>query len=180
MSGSFDELLDKHSALRAHAEGMGGPEKLARRSASGVLNARERLNLLLDDGAWFESGLFATSNRPEVQHKTPADGKITGFGRVDGRPIGLVANDFTVLGASSSVVNGKKIRHVKETATRRGMPLVFLGESSGARMPDRMGASGRASFGQDRYENRRLRETPWVMESPTAIKRSGSVDGRGG
>ncbi|MDE0812331.1 MAG: methylmalonyl-CoA carboxyltransferase, partial [Alphaproteobacteria bacterium] len=106
--------------------------------------------------------LFATSNRPEVQHKTPADGKITGFGRTDGRPVGVIANDFTVMGASSSVVNGKKIRHVKETATRRGMPLVFLGESSGARMPDRMGASGRASFGQDRHEYRRLRETPWV------------------
>jgi len=162
MSTPFDELLSEHEALRARAEGMGGPDKLARRRASGVFNARERLNLLLDDGAWFESGLFATSNRPEVQHKTPADGKITGFGRVEGRPIGLVANDFTVLGASSSVVNGKKIRHVKETATRRGMPLVFLGESSGARMPDRMGATGRASFGQDRYEYRRLRETPWV------------------
>jgi acetyl-CoA carboxylase carboxyltransferase component len=76
--------------------------------------------------------------------------------------VAVIANDFTVLGASSSVVNGKKIRHVKETATRRGIPLVFLGESSGARMPDRMGATGRASFGQDRYEYRRLRETPWV------------------
>jgi len=73
-----------------------------------------------------------------------------------------VSNDFTVLGASSAVINGKKIRHVKETATARGMPLVFLGESSGARMPDRMGAAGRAILGQDRYEYRRRRETPWI------------------
>ena len=159
---SFDELTAEHARRKAHAEGMGGPAKLEKRKAQGVLNARERLDCLLDDGQWFESGLFATSNRPEVQHKTPADGKIAGFGKADGRPIAVIANDFTVMGASSSVINGKKIRHVKETATKRGMPLVFLGESSGARMPDRMGATGRASFGQDRFEYRRLRETPWA------------------
>ena len=158
----FDELMREHAARAETAQGMGGPEKLTRRKERGVLNARERLDRLLDDGEWFESGLFATSNRPEVQHKTPADGKIAGFGRMDGRPVAVVANDFTVMGASSSVINGKKIKHVKETANKRGMPLVFLGESSGARMPDRMGATGRASFGQDRYEYRRLRETPWV------------------
>ncbi len=159
---ALDDLLAEHARRAGKALGMGGPEKLARRSESGVLNARERLDRLLDEGKWFESGLFATSNRPEVAAKTPADGKIAGFGHVDGRPVAVIANDFTVMGASSSVVNGKKIRHVKETASRRGMPLVFLGESSGARMPDRMGATGRASFGQDRYEYRRLRETPWV------------------
>ena len=54
---------------------------------------------------------------------------------IDGRPVAVMSNDFTVLGASSSVVNGKKIRHLKETATRKGMPFVLLGESSGARMP---------------------------------------------
>jgi acetyl-CoA carboxylase carboxyltransferase component len=159
---ALDEILAQHEQRKAKALGMGGPERLAKRAASGVLNARERLDRLLDDGEWFESGLFATSNRPEVQDKTPADGKIAGFGRIEGRSVGVIANDFTVMGASSSVINGKKIRHVKETATKRGMPLVFLGESSGARMPDRMGASGRASFGQDRYEYRRTRETPWV------------------
>lgn len=159
---SLEDILTEHAQHTEKALGMGGPEKLARRKASGVLNARERLAVLLDEGQWFESGLFATSNRPEVQNKSPADGKIAGFGRIDGRSVAVIANDFTVLGASSSVVNGKKIRHVKETATKRGMPLVFLGESSGARMPDRMGASGRASFGQDRFEYRRLRETPWV------------------
>lgn len=159
---ALDDLLDEHARRTETALAMGGDDKLARRREQGVLNARERLQHLLDDGQWFESGLFAHSIRPEVAQRTPADGKIAGFGRIEGRPAAVVANDFTVLGASSSVVNGKKIRHVKETATRRGMPLVFLGESSGARMPDRMGAHGRASFGQDRHEYRRLRETPWV------------------
>ena len=158
----FDDLIGELEKRRQHALGMGGPEKLAKRREQGVLNARERLDRLLDDGKFFESGLFATSNRPEVAHKTPADGKIAGFGRIEGRPVAVVSNDFTVLGASSAVINGKKIRHVKETATARGMPLILLGESSGARMPDRMGAAGRAILGQDRLEYRRLRETPWV------------------
>jgi acetyl-CoA carboxylase carboxyltransferase component len=66
-----------------------------------------------------------------------------------------------VLGASSSIVNMKKIRHVKQAASKRGLPLVMLGESSGARMPDRMGAAGRAILAQDPTEYQRLRETPW-------------------
>ena len=159
---AFEDTLDDLRQRRERALGMGGPDKLAKRKATGLLNARERIDRLLDGGEFFESGLFATSHRPEVAHKTPADGKIAGYGRVDGRPVGLVSNDFTVLGASSAVINGKKVRQVKETATRRGMPLILLGESSGARMPDRMGAPGRAILGQDRFEYRRLRETPWV------------------
>ena len=59
-------------------------------------------------------------------------------------------------------LNMKKIRHVKQAASRHGMPLVFLGESSGARMPDRMGAAGRAILAQDPTEYQRLRETPWA------------------
>ena len=97
-----------------------------------------------------------------MRAKTPADGKVAGFARIDGREVALVSNDFTVLGASSSVVNMKKIRHTKETATKRGLPLIFLGESSGARMPDRMGAAGRSIIAQDPIEYQRLRETPWV------------------
>lgn len=141
---------------------MGGAEKLERRRAEGHLNARERIERLLDPGSFVESGMLATSHRPEVSERTPADGKVAGYGRIDGRPVALVSNDFTVMGASSSVVNGKKIRHMREVATRSGIPLVFLGESSGARMPDRMGAQGRAILGQDPTEYQRRRQTPWV------------------
>ena len=88
---------------------MGGPDKLAKRKASGAWNARERLDHLLDQDSFVESGLFATSHRPEVANRTPADGKVAGFGKVDDRPVAIVSNDFTVLGASSSVINGKKI-----------------------------------------------------------------------
>ena len=91
-----------------------------------------------------------------------ADGKIAGFGRIDGRRVAVVSNDFTVLGASSSAINGKKIRHVKRAAMQGGMPLILLGEFAGARMPDRMGATGRAMLGQDPEEYLRERQTPWV------------------
>jgi methylmalonyl-CoA decarboxylase subunit alpha len=157
-----DEPSTELKSRKAKALAMGGSEKLERRRVEGHLNARERIDALFDKDSFVESGLFATSFRPEVRDRTPADGKIAGFGRIEGRPAAIVSNDFTVLGASSSVVNGKKIRHMREVATRSGMPLVFLGESTGARMPDRMGASGRAILGQDPVEYQRLRQSPWV------------------
>lgn len=158
----FESELSELRQQTQAALTMGGEDKLARRRADGVLNARERLEKLLDKDSFVELGMFARGIRPEVQDRTPADGKVAGFGRIDGRPVGIISNDFTVLGASSSVVNGKKIRHARETADRCGLPLVLLGESSGARMPDRMGAAGRAILGQDPLEFRRLRATPWV------------------
>ena len=159
---AHEQMLAEFERAREKALGMGGPDKLAKRKAEGHLNARERLAGLLDPGSWEESGLFATSHRAEVRDRTPADGKVAGFGKVEGRRVAVVSNDFTVLGASSSVVNGKKIRHVREVASKSGMPLVLLGESTGARMPDRMGAEGRAILGQDAHEYRRLRESPWA------------------
>jgi acetyl-CoA carboxylase carboxyltransferase component len=158
---AFEEHIKELDRRDAEALGMGGPEKLAKRKAEGVLNARERIDRLIDPGSFIESGRYARSNRPEVKHKTPADGKIAGFGTIEGREVAFVSNDFTVLGASSAVINMKKIKHVKQVAAKRGMPLVLLGESSGARMPDRMGAAGRAIIAQDPTEYQRLRETPW-------------------
>lgn len=159
---TMDELQQGLAERRARALAMGGPAKLAKRREQGVLNARERLDVLLDPGSFTESGLLAVGMRAEVKESSPADGKVAGFGRIDGRRVAVVSNDFTVLGASSSSVNGKKIRHVKRAAIQGGMPLVFLGESAGARMPDRMGASGRAILGQDPEEYLRLRQVPFV------------------
>ena len=159
---SQDDLLHELNERTAKVLGMGGADKLAKRKAEGHLNARERIDYLIDEDSFFESGMFAVGIRPEVRHKTPADGKVAGFARIDGREVGLVSNDFTVLGASSSVINMKKIKHVKQVASKRGLPLVLLGESSGARMPDRMGSAGRAIIAQDSTEYQRLRETPWA------------------
>ena len=157
----FENNQAEHLQRIRKAQAMGGPEKLDLLHREGRLNARERVTYLVDAETFHETGLFATSIRPEMRDKTPADGKVAGFAQINGRPIGLIANDFTVLGASSSAVNSKKVHHVKEIATRKGMPLVFLGESTGARMPDVMGAAGMGQS-QNPTQYRRTRESPWA------------------
>jgi len=158
------ERIEREFAAReAKARAMGGASKLAKRREAGVLDARARLARLFDAGTYVESGLFSTSANPADRDKSPSDGKIAGFGHVDGRMAAAVANDFTVMGASSGATNGRKIAHLKRVATERGMPLVFLGESSGARMPDHMGSRGMGSLlGNDGLQYRRMREVPWA------------------
>jgi acetyl-CoA carboxylase carboxyltransferase component len=105
---AFEKLIEEFKQKTDEVMAMGGPEKLAKRKAEGHLNARERIDYLIDEGSFIESGRFARSNQPAVKHKTPADGKVAGFAKIDGRDIALVSNDFTVLGASSAVINMKK------------------------------------------------------------------------
>lgn len=158
-----EPILDHVDQRRAAARAMGGARKLERRRADGLMNARERIAALCDEGSFLEAGLHAHSVFPADKDKTPGDGKLTGYATVDGRPTAVVSNDFTVKGASSSLTNMRRIAHVKRTATQRGMPLVFLGESSGARMPDNMGAAGMGTLlGNDPLQYVRHRETPWV------------------
>lgn len=151
----------RHKERRAHALGMGGERKLAARAERGELNARERVARLFDDDSFRETGLFATSNVDADQHVTPADGKVTGTGRVDGRRAGVIAYDFTVKGASSGAVSNKKMGHLKDLTARTGMPLVYLAESTGVRMPDVMGGTGLGNA-NDRTRFLRRRTNPWV------------------
>jgi methylmalonyl-CoA decarboxylase subunit alpha len=157
----FEDLLKALEAREQQALAMGGAEKLAQREAEGVLNARERIERLFDPGSFTESGMLAVSNRAEDRQSTPADGKVAGYGRISGREAAVISNDFTVKGSSSAGINIKKLKQMKAVAKKRGIPIVFLGESTGARMPDVMGA---ASIGSkdDPVEYQRLRESPWA------------------
>jgi acetyl-CoA carboxylase carboxyltransferase component len=159
---AFEALLAEYEARRAKALAGGGADKYAKRTAAGVLNARQRIALLLDKDSFIESGLFGSSAvYPEQADETQTDGKIAGYGRIDGRDVAVVVNDFTVKGASTSATNSKKIAHMKRTATERGMPLVLIGESTGARLPDAMGSRGMGQLlGNDPTQFRRMRETP--------------------
>ena len=160
---AFDEMYDEYERRRAKALAMGGPERLARRKNAELLNARERIDYLVDPGSWVESGLFTVSHIPAERESSPGDGKITGYGSIEGREAVVISNDFTVKGASSSVVNMKRIGQMRRTALERGIPMVFLGESSGARIPDNMGAYNMgAILGGDATQYRRLREQPWA------------------
>jgi acetyl-CoA carboxylase carboxyltransferase component len=156
----FRQQISEYAARAASARAMGGPEKLARRRQDGVLNVRERIERLLDPGTFRESGLFGVSFIPEMRDSTPCDGKVTGFGKVDGRRVGVVGYDFTVKGSSSSYTNNRKMAHIKDTGSRRGFPVVFLGESTGVRMPDIMGEGMGMNFEGPRFF--RMREAPWV------------------
>ena len=158
---TYADKIAEHARRRARALGMGGPEKLARRKAQGLLNARERLDALLDPESFSEVGLFAVSARVEDRDRSPADGLVTGYGRIDGREVAVAASDLTGLGASSATVMGAKLRHIRETEIKNGTPLVLLGECGGARMPDAQGAAGMGGIGLN-YDYNRMRETPWV------------------
>ena len=144
---SFEETLDDLHRRRAQAQAGGGPARLARHKAAGKLNARERIEKLLDPASFQEIGLLAHSDMPGEASNTPRDSKIAGFGRLAGRKLGVVASDFTVKAGTSSRVASKKEFTVSEMCANKGFPLVYLGEAGGARMPDIMGAVGLATYG---------------------------------
>lgn len=155
------EFAASHEDRRSAALAMGGPKKLLARADKGDLNVRERIDLLFDEESFRESGLFATSQYEADRRSTPADGKVTGTGEVKGRTAAVIGYDFTVKGASSGAVSNKKMAYMKDLATKRGLPLVYLAESTGVRMPDIMGGSGMGGA-NDKTRFLRRRESPWV------------------
>jgi methylmalonyl-CoA decarboxylase subunit alpha len=161
---AHEDSLGELDRRRAQASRMGGPEKLAKRKSRGQLNAQERLECLVDPGSFIETGLLGASGvTREDEARTPRDGKIVGFAKIEGRDVAVVVNDFTVAGASTSATNSKKMAHVRRAATDKGMPFVHVGESTGARLPDAMGSRGMGLLlGNDPTQFRRSRETPWV------------------
>ncbi|MEN8211723.1 MAG: carboxyl transferase domain-containing protein [Thermodesulfobacteriota bacterium] len=157
-----DELMKKFHSKRETILKMGGQKKLDAYKAEGKLNARERVDYLVDEDTWQEIGMFAHSKLRDVGEKAPCDGKIAGFGKIDERIVGVASNDLTVKGASSGVINGKKIGYLKRITDERGIPLFFLSEAGGARMPDYMGARNMVAYAQNPTQYQRVRHSPWV------------------
>lgn len=130
----------------ARAKAMGGADKLAKQQSKGRLNARQRIEKLLDPGTFDEQGLLAVSDLPEMAEKTPADGKIGGFGAIEKRTVYVSADDVTVLaGAGGRVGVGKQFKGM-QYAARKGYPCIHLGDAGGARVPDIMGSAGMMSM----------------------------------
>jgi acetyl-CoA carboxylase carboxyltransferase component len=125
---------------RRHAEAlqMGGPQAVDKHRASGRLPVRERIALLTDQGSWFETGALAQPER-RTGKKVPGDGVVTGFGRIDGRTVGLIGIDATVLAGTTAPVSMRKQGRLIEQAQRFGYPLVLLCDADGGRIPDVMG-----------------------------------------
>lgn len=160
---AHEALLADLDERRKAASRMGGERKLDKRRERGQLNAQERLDALVDPDSFLEVGLLGASFLDGDAPETPRDGKLTGFARIDGRDVGVVFNDFTTKGASTSATNSKKMGYVRRTCTEQGMPFVHVGESTGARLPDAMGSKGMGLLlGNDTSQFRRMREVPWA------------------
>ncbi|HVX97212.1 MAG TPA: acyl-CoA carboxylase subunit beta [Polyangia bacterium] len=131
--------MSRSDELKALAEKIrqGGADKYHQANAkAGKLFCRERIALLCDDGGkdFVEDGLYANAGAPDL----PADGVVTGIGRVHGRPVAIMANDSTVKAGSWGARTVEKIVRIQETAGRLRIPLFYLVDSAGARITDQI------------------------------------------
>ena len=133
------DRLQELARRNASAEAGGGPERRAREKKAGKLAARERIDLLLDEETFEESGKFVQSRATDFgmsEAHIPGDGFITGHGRIHGRIVFVFAQDFTVFGGSLSEANAAKIVAMMDTAMRVGAPVIGLNDSGGARIQE--------------------------------------------
>jgi propionyl-CoA carboxylase beta chain len=134
---SMREKLERLAVARDAAEHGGGAVRLAAQHAKGKLFARERLDLLLDEGSFVELDRFVTSRSVESgESPIYGDGVVTGHGRIDGRLVYVFSQDFTVFGGSLSEAHAAKICKVMDLAVRNGAPMIGLNDSGGARIQE--------------------------------------------
>ncbi|HLM51824.1 MAG TPA: acyl-CoA carboxylase subunit beta [Solirubrobacteraceae bacterium] len=136
-------LVEELHERRATARLGGGEERIARQHDKGKLTARERIALLIDDGTFAELGIHARphfSQRAMEGVQAPADGVITGYGRVDGRMVAVCAYDFTVMAGSMGMTGEIKVTRLRELALGKRIPFVWLLDSAGARIQEAVGS----------------------------------------
>src|SRR5574340_762906 len=150
-------VAEKIKELRereAKVKGMGGAKAVEKQRASGKLTARERLDLFFDPGTFQETDMFVTHrcvNFGMEKIEIPADGVITGYGRVNGRPVFAFSQDFTARAGSLGEMHAKKICKVMDLALKAGVPLIGFNDSGGARIQE--GVDSLSGYGQIFYRN---------------------------
>ena len=135
---SYDPLTEL-SRRRAEAEAGGGAERRERQHNEGKLSARERVELLLDEGTFEEIDAFVKHHCTDfgmAEQRPSGDGFVCGFGRIDGRIAYVFAQDFTVFGGSLSEANAGKITKIMKLAMSTGAPVIGLNDSGGARIQE--------------------------------------------
>ena len=146
------ELMDELIARRKEAMAGGGEDKMEKRRKKGLMNARERLDDLYDEGSFQESGMHVDHDTAGMDHrKMPGDGVVTGIGNVDGRPVAAFSQDFTVSGGSLGRMHSQKICDMMETAANIGVPVVAINDSGGARIQE--GVYSLSGYGKVFYKN---------------------------
>ncbi len=148
--GKITELYDKKNSIEIG----GGYERVERQYQKGKLTARERIELLLDKDTFVEL-------QPFIEHRCtdfgldkkvgPGDGVVTGYGKVNGRPIYLFSQDFTVFGGALGEMHAKKISNIMDLAGKNGIPIVGLNDSGGARIQE--GVLSLDGYGQIFHRN---------------------------
>lgn len=130
-----EDLIDK----RVQAKLGGGEKRIASQHKKGKLTARERIDLLLDEGSFEELDMFVThrcTNFGLEKEKYMGDGVVTGHGTIDGRIVFVYAQDFTVFGGSLSETMAQKICKVMDMAMKMGAPIIGINDSGGARIQE--------------------------------------------
>ncbi len=141
-------------ARRVALEQGGGAERIRKQHEAAKLTARERLELLLDRDSLQEIGLFAQHRATHfgmAGKDLPADGVITGTGRVDGRLIHVASQDFTVAGGSAGEIHCDKIVEMMRGSLKTGTPFIFINDSGGARVQE--GVVSLAGYARVFYNN---------------------------
>ncbi|HEY33065.1 MAG TPA: acyl-CoA carboxylase subunit beta [Dehalococcoidia bacterium] len=126
------ELQERRQKLQM----MGGNDRVAAQNKKGKLTARQRIDMLLDEGSFLETGMFAKSRGASSYGEVPADAVVTGSGKIDGRRVYIYAQDFTSMGGTMSEMQGKKICELMDSAMMAGCPVIALNDSGGARIQD--------------------------------------------
>jgi len=134
-----EDRLKKLQELREKARLGGGKKRIDKMHSQGKLTARERLQVLLDEGSFEEFDMFKEHQCTDfgmANNKIPGDGVVTGYGKIEGRLVYVFAQDFTVFGGSLSKTFAEKICKIMEMAAKNGAPLIGLNDSGGARIQE--------------------------------------------
>ncbi len=141
----MQEILEKLEQRRAEARAGGGAKRTQAQHARGKLIARERIELLLDEGSFEEFDMFVEHRSSDFgmeKSKIPGDGVVTGWGTVNGRVVYVFAKDFTVFGGSLSETHSRKITKLQDMALRNKAPIIGLYDAGGARIQEGVDALG--------------------------------------
>jgi propionyl-CoA carboxylase beta chain len=139
------EILVELEERRARARLGGGTARVEAQHALGKLTARERIEVLLDEGTFEEYGMYVEHRATDfgmADRKIAGDGVVTGWGLVNGRPVYVFAKDFTVFGGSLSEAHAEKICKLQDMALKAGVPIVGLYDAGGARIQEGVAALG--------------------------------------
>ena len=135
----MQDILRQLEEKRARARAGGGARRVEAQHAKGKLSARERIELLLDEGSFEEWDMFVEHRSAEfgmAEQKIPGDGVVTGWGTINGRLVFVFSQDFTVFGGSLSEAHAEKICKVMDQAMRIGAPVIGINDSGGARIQE--------------------------------------------